>query len=149
MRSITLTRAEFDDTFFPMVTSGRTPAKDENEHEIAIRLIKQLKDPAITFPEDPKPKAIEQIEESGNRWWPSYKQNDDEYKWDFEEDVYKIIRHRLKEQIPFVHPMMAEEFDVVWQKVKKSETWDMNAEKDLDEDEDKEEQSPEPMEAVG
>lgn len=142
MRSITLTKQEFDDTFFPLVTSGRTPAKDENEHEIALRLLRQLKDPKVTYPEDPKPSQVEAIEESGNRWWPSYKLDTAEYKWDFEEDVFKVIRHRLKEQIKHVHPMMAEEFDAVWQKVKNAKTWDAKKEQDIGEQQ-------EPMGATG
>ena len=142
MRSIEITKDEFDDTFFPTVTSGRTPAKNEDEHEIALRLIRYLKNPSLTYPEDPKPVQIAAIEESGNRWWPSYYLNEDEAILEFEEDVFKVVRHRFKEQIPHTHPMMAEEFDVVWQKIKAAESYEVGK--------DEEEQDTQPeLEATG
>lgn len=143
MRTIELTKHEFDETFFGVVTNGNSPAKDENEHEIALRLLRQLKDTTLTYPEDPKPDVVAQVEASGQRWWPSYRLHADSVSLELEEDVYRVVRHRFKDYIPLVHPLMAEEFDVVWQKIKTAESWDANKQNEG------EHATPEPLEATG
>ena len=138
MRSITLTRPQFDEVFYPTLIAGHAQVKNEDEHDTALILMRQMKDGGVTRPEDPKPKVVEAIEEAGNRWWPSRKLIESEHTFEFDEDVYKIIEARFRAKITHVHPAMADEFDEVWQIVKGAERYDASKTDDESEDEESE-----------
>ena len=124
MRAIHLTKRQFDEVFYGVLTNGHSTPQDEQGHEVALRLIRQLKDLDVTYPESPKPKVLAAVEESGQRWWPNYKLKNGDHVFEFEEDVYRVVEERFRAFIPHVHPMMQEEFDDVWQLVKGAEQYD-------------------------
>ena len=108
MRAITVKRDQFNDFLFPAI--ARSAAKDEQELEVAVRVLKKVKDPDKTYEEDiPKPQ-LEMAQSSGQKIYPFRKLAPPDHKFIFEEDEHKLIVDRLREFLKTVSLIAAEEF---------------------------------------
>ena len=108
MRQLTVTADQFDTFLFPHV--AQSSAKDESEFETALRLMRKIKDPAVTE-EVPLTAVERQAKENGQRLFPFRRLLGDAHTFVLEEDEHKLLLKRLNERKTSVALLALEEFD--------------------------------------
>lgn len=95
MRKLRLTAQQFDHFVFPYV--AQAAAKNDGEFETALRLIRKLKDGALTE-EIPLSEEESKIQANGKLVLPFRRLREGEATFVLEEDEWKMLRSRVAER---------------------------------------------------
>lgn len=126
MREVTVTKSEFDEYLYPAF--ARNGVASEEEFEVALRVIRKLKEHAT--PEELSDEDIAEAEKTrGARAVAFLKLDSPEATFRLEEDEYKLVQKRLKAHLPNVALVFAEEFDALRQSVENAPQADEPAKK--------------------
>lgn len=107
MKKLKLTSRQFDTFVFPQIASST--ARSDGEFETALRLLRKLKDPALTQP------ALLTVEEAaaraqGQAAFAFHRLRSDEAVFLLEEDEWGMLQSRVSEHRTRVAIVAAEEF---------------------------------------
>ena len=110
MRYVEFKKEEFDDIIYP--SFAKSSSKDESELETAVRLVRKFK--TVATPEEISYERLTDARNNGGRLIPSLKLNYDSQLFELEEDEWKMIKDRVKNAIPTISNVIAEElFDLL------------------------------------
>lgn len=118
MRRVVITADLFDTFLFPQLAQSN--AKTDSERETALRILKKIKDPAITT-EKPLTRREEQLQEDGERVFHYRILIGDEIELLLEEDEWKFIKTRLKDNAGGVALLALEDFNELLEILDKAE----------------------------
>lgn len=107
MRKLSLTADQFDTFVFPYVAQSN--AQNDAEFETALRLLRKLKDPALTMVaplSDPEEKA----RQAGAKVFAFNKLRESEASFVLEEDEWKLLQARLAAYKTKVNIVALEDF---------------------------------------
>lgn len=124
MRKLTLQKGHFDTFVFQQVTT--LPAANESEFETALRLLKKLKDPALTKEVALTPEEQE-AEKQGQRAFPFRQLLEDEATFVLEEDEYQLLKKRVEKHKTLVATLVLEEFAELLAVIAGAETYNIQA----------------------
>lgn len=108
MRAVHLNKEQFDNFLYPAI--ARSSAKDEQEMEVAVRVLKKLKDPSVTYEEELHHHDVEVAKQKGQKLYPFRKLDPPEHTFYLEEEEHRLITDRLKEFLKTISLIAAEEF---------------------------------------
>mgnify|MGYP003145374103 CR=1 FL=1 len=128
MRDIRVSKLEFNEFIFPFVTNSQ--AESDAEREVAIRVLRILRDPDITVEETVSDAVREQAAKLDKHIWAGRKLLDDSHTFTFEEDEYQVVKKRLIDAIPSVNIIALEHFSPLIDKFKDAEKYVVKVEKD-------------------
>jgi hypothetical protein len=117
MRTVDITKDEFDNFLYSAIAADS--AKDENELEVAVRLMRKIK--AVSVELDFTKAEKERIAE-GERLRKSRGLVGAYACLELEEDEWKMVCDRLKNYTKFVSTAVADEYADLVQKIKTAET---------------------------
>ena len=117
MRKLTLTAEHFDTFVFQQVTAG--PVDNEHELETALRLLRKLKDPALTT-EVPLTVAEKAVQEEGQRIFQFRKLREDEAVFLLDTDEFELLKRRVEKHKTQVAILVLEEFMELLQVIEKA-----------------------------
>lgn len=95
MRAVTFTKEQFDTFVFKLFAT--VPSKDDTEIEVAIRVLRKLKDPALTEAL-PMNAAERAAEAQGDRAYSLHRLCESRATFLLEEDERKLLEQRLRDQ---------------------------------------------------
>ena len=121
MRDITVTKLEFDEFLFPFVTNST--AESDKEREIAIRVLKILRNPEYTVEETVRDELREQAAKLDKHLWAGRRLANDEHKFSFEEDEYQLVKKRLIDAVPNVNIIALEDYGPLIDRFKDAEKY--------------------------
>ncbi len=114
MRRITFTAFQFQNFVFPYV--GAASAKDMNEWETQLNLIKKLKDPALTAQIELS--AEEELAmQRGQAVYAFYRLREEQATFSLEDDEWRMLKRRIEENRSRVNAVAAEDYQAVWEAV--------------------------------
>ena len=120
---IELTKDEFDRYFHKYVSN--ICSKDEAEHLVSLRLLEKIQDPVVTVRVNPVQSKIDEAEESGELWWPSYRLAADSHTFWFDEDEKRLAEKRLENNLGRIPPVLGHEYEALRQKLIGAEPVDL------------------------
>lgn len=132
MRDIEVSKLEFDEFLFPFVTNSQ--AENDKEREVAIRVLRILRNPDYTVEETVRDEVRERATKLDKHIWVGRRLSDDEHTFTFEEDEYQLVKKRLIDAIPNVNIIALDDFGPLVDKFKEAEKYVVDSPK-LDEDE--------------
>ena len=115
MKQLTFTKSHFDLFVFPQV--GTAQAKSDSEFEAALRLLRKLKDPALTV-EKPLTQAEEEAEKNGDRVFRFYRLLEDQATFLLQDDEFRLLKDRITGHKTTVSLVAVEEFNELLQVLK-------------------------------
>lgn len=116
MREVHVTREQFDEFLYPAIASSS--AENESELETAVRVLRKLKKPDITFEEVISSEEQERAKKNRTKLVPFRKLTVDEHTFMFEEPEYKLVLDRVKAHLPRISLAAAEELWEFYESVK-------------------------------
>ena len=108
MRKLTLTAFQFDNFVYPPLGQGN--AKGDASWETALRVMKVLKDPELTRPRDLDADELK-AQKEGKPVYAFHKLLDSEAEFMFEEDEWRFVRDKVKENRDNVSLMAAQDYE--------------------------------------
>lgn len=118
MRTFDISKYEFDDLFFPAISSQGSD--NEDELEVAMRVIRKLRHGDYTKLEQLSKERLDEAARFGRKLVPQRFLISDSTTFTFEEDEYNLIVKRLTRAIPtFSNAVAPELFDLL-ERVKKA-----------------------------
>lgn len=108
MRRLVINADLFDTFLFPNIAQSN--AKTDSERETALRVLKKIKDPAITT-EKPLTRREEQLQKEGERVFSYRILRGEEATFLLEEDEWKFVKTRLKDNAGNIALLALEEFN--------------------------------------
>ena len=118
MRKLSLTADQFETFVFQQVTVG--PVDNEHELETALRLLRKLKDPALTT-EVPLTAAEKAAQEEGQRVFQFRKLREDEAVFLLDTDEFELLKRRVQKHKTQVAMLVLEEFMQLLQVIETAE----------------------------
>ena len=115
MRDITVTRLEFDEFLWPIVTNSQ--AENEKERSVAVDVLRLLSDDDCTEEVPLTDEQIEKAERSNSHVWNSRRLSDDEHTFAIEEAPYRLVRKRMKDAISKVSIICMDDFSPLVDKI--------------------------------
>lgn len=106
MRTVTLTRQQFDEHVFPAFVAKA--AESEQQMEVAVRVLRKFKDPGVTEDEELDPRVVAQA--NGKSVYPNRVLLDEDATFDLEEDEHRLVLERLKAFVTRINVLAAEDF---------------------------------------
>lgn len=108
MRKLVLTAAQFDTFVFPQVASSA--AKSESEFETALRLLKKLKDPALTEAVPFTDEELKRAKETRQALFAFHRLREDSATFLLEEDEWLLLKARVSDHKTKVSIVALEDF---------------------------------------
>ncbi len=108
MRQLTFTAHLFRNFVFPYV--GASSVKDVSEWDTQLRLIKKLKDPALTVQVE-LTDAEREAEAQGQVVYRFYQLREEKGTFQLEEDERDLLKRRIEDNRTRVNAIAAEDFD--------------------------------------
>lgn len=115
MRKLSLTADQFDAFVFPYVATSS--AQNDGEFETALRLLRKLKDPALTMPA-PLTDAEEKARQAGGKVFAFAKLRESEATFLLEEDEWKLLQNRVAAFKTKVNIVALEDFAALLEAIK-------------------------------
>lgn len=109
-----LTKAEFDEFFFPAVVNGRT---DPAALDTTVAVLRKIKDPVCTEAEPIDAATQEKARKNGQRVYAMNKLREEEWTFSFEDAEHRLVCDRLTEYLPNIHGLALEDYVAMRKKV--------------------------------